>query len=579
MLRSIFCFFVVLPIIAALSTPICAVAATRSIHVEWAYTPPSDPAVSGYKLYKEGAFACQTLQPAATSMDCTVSLTTATTQFTLTALFNDNTESPHSAPFAFSTAAQSATAATPAAVISSSVAAGASPLLVAFDGSASTAANKGTIAAYAWNFGDGDSAAGAQVTHLYTTAGTYAAALTITDNKGIQSRATTPIIVTKTTTAAVKSTTTANQTASSANTNAASSAGGNAQTAALQLAAQKSALNLEAGEVSVADAWVRVVFTNRYTNPIVTAGPPRYNNSAPCVVRIRNVNATGFEVRLAEWPYQDGAHPTETIGYLVMEKGRTQLADGSWIEAGSFTGTTWTKPVAFGSAMNKNPVVLTSIVSVNDADAIAGRVSAVGRSGFSYAFREQEKSLRYKHANETVHYVAWEPGKGVIGGVEFEAVTGSLVAGSWSAVRFQGAFQQQPMVLADLQTTANSDAAALRLRQKATTTGFLVKVEEEQSLDLETAHPAEQVGYLALAQPQGHRQAAFSWEFDEELETAIAGFQVLSNGQPVCAVNNAAARQLTCAITQPVQPTAFSVKAIGRLESATALSNSILYTP
>ena len=84
------------------SLPFSALAATtQSIHVEWGYTPPSEPAVTGYKLYQEGVFVCETDAPTATAMDCTVTLTTATTNFTLTATFSDGTESPHSAPFAF----------------------------------------------------------------------------------------------------------------------------------------------------------------------------------------------------------------------------------------------------------------------------------------------------------------------------------------------------------------------------------------------------------------------------------------------------------------------------------------------
>lgn len=579
-------FFIILSIYYSPLAATSAGAATQSIHVEWGYTPPSEPAVAGFKLYQEGAFACQTMQPTATFLDCTVSLTAATTQFTLTAVFNDGTESPHSSPFAFTTAAQSTTGAIstistpPTAVISSSAAAGASPLQVSFDGSGSIAANQGTIVSYGWNFGDGGSAVGAQTTHTFTTAGTYAAVLTITDNKGSQSTATTPIVVATGTAAAGAAATTINQPASSSNSITTSTDSSGTQTTAPLLAAEKSALYLEAGEVSVADAWVRVAFASRYTSPIVVAGPPKFNNSAPGVVRIRNVNATGFEVRLAEWTYQDGNHPAETIGYLVLEKGRAQLTDGSWIEAGSFTGTTKTSAVAFGAALSKIPVVLTSIVSVNEADTVAGRVSAVARSGFSYAFREQEKNPLYGHANETVDYVAWEPGAGVIGGVQFAAAAGPSITSSWSAVRFQGAFKQPPMVLADLQTNANNDTAALRLRQQATTSGFEVKVEEEQSLDLEVTHPAEQVGYLAFSQSASQRLATFSWDFDEALETAIAGFLILSNGQAVCVTDNVAARQLACEIYLPASAAAtFEIQALAADGAAQARSNAITYTP
>ena len=42
----------------------------------------------------------------------------------------------------------------------------------------------GTIASYAWDFGDGTTGTGATVTHAYGAAGTYAATLTVTDDDG-----------------------------------------------------------------------------------------------------------------------------------------------------------------------------------------------------------------------------------------------------------------------------------------------------------------------------------------------------------------------------------------------------------
>jgi DNA/RNA endonuclease G (NUC1) len=43
----------------------------------------------------------------------------------------------------------------------------------------------GTIASYAWDFGDGGSGSGAATTHVYAQDGTYSARLTITDNDGL----------------------------------------------------------------------------------------------------------------------------------------------------------------------------------------------------------------------------------------------------------------------------------------------------------------------------------------------------------------------------------------------------------
>lgn len=89
----------------AILIPVCAWAGdTRSIHIEWGYTPPSSPVVTGFQLYQDGVKLdnCFWAGADTSSGDCTVTLTSPVTNFTLTATFSDSTESPHSAPFAFS---------------------------------------------------------------------------------------------------------------------------------------------------------------------------------------------------------------------------------------------------------------------------------------------------------------------------------------------------------------------------------------------------------------------------------------------------------------------------------------------
>jgi PKD repeat protein len=83
----------------------------------------------------------------------------------------------------------------PTAVVSADVTSGASPLAVNFTGSASSDPD-GTIASYAWNFGDGNSTTGATAFNTYTTAGTYVATLTVTDNEGATASDTVTIVVT-----------------------------------------------------------------------------------------------------------------------------------------------------------------------------------------------------------------------------------------------------------------------------------------------------------------------------------------------------------------------------------------------
>ena len=200
--------------------PVFSSAATNvSIHAEWqTYTAPSGYTVGGFNLYQEDQLACQTQGATSTTVDCLVSLSADSTNFTLAAVFTNGTESPKSAPFTFVTPSgtetetpQQATS-PPTAVISTSTAAGKAPLTVSFYAGGSSSSTGTTIASHVWNFGDNSSGTGVSPSHTYTAAGTYSATLTVTDSAGLKSSVGTPIVVTASaatgTTAPVPSTST-----------------------------------------------------------------------------------------------------------------------------------------------------------------------------------------------------------------------------------------------------------------------------------------------------------------------------------------------------------------------------------
>ncbi len=70
---------------------------------------------------------------------------------------------------------------------------GPAPLTVAFTGSGSDP--DGTIASYAWAFGDGGTSTQQSLSHLYQTTGNYTATLTVTDNNGATGSASVNIAV------------------------------------------------------------------------------------------------------------------------------------------------------------------------------------------------------------------------------------------------------------------------------------------------------------------------------------------------------------------------------------------------
>ena len=73
----------------------------------------------------------------------------------------------------------------PVAVASSNVAGGTAPLSVNFDGSGSTGSG---IATYSWDFGDGSTGSGMEVSHIYATDGIFDVELTVTDTQGLTGR-------------------------------------------------------------------------------------------------------------------------------------------------------------------------------------------------------------------------------------------------------------------------------------------------------------------------------------------------------------------------------------------------------
>jgi PKD repeat protein/ribosomal protein L40E len=71
---------------------------------------------------------------------------------------------------------------------------GPEPLNVTFDASGSKDVD-GSIVAYGWDFGDGQTGTGKSVAHNYTVNGTYAAVLTVTDNLGATNAYSSQVIV------------------------------------------------------------------------------------------------------------------------------------------------------------------------------------------------------------------------------------------------------------------------------------------------------------------------------------------------------------------------------------------------
>ncbi|MBK1699569.1 LamG-like jellyroll fold domain-containing protein [Thiococcus pfennigii] len=256
-------------------------------------------------------------------------------------------------------------------------------------------------------------------------------------------------------------------------------------------------LPMEVGEIALDHAWQWIDFQREYMDPIVIAGPPSDYDGDPAVVRIRDIDTRGFWARIQEWDDLDGIHEGEVVGYMVMERGRHQLPHGAWVEAGRLETdkTNAFTSAVFGKRFGTAPVVLTTVTSDNEGDAVAARVQRINRRGFHAGLIEQEQNIQ-EHLAEHVDYIAWEASHGVLDGLSYEVGrTGHEVTDGGLTLLYQYPFATPPILLANTQSVNENDSAGLRWQNKDFAAVDLW-VQEEQSKDGETDHLGEDVGYV-----------------------------------------------------------------------------------
>ena len=231
------------------------------------------------------------------------------------------------------------------------------------------------------------------------------------------------------------------------------------------------AFQMEVGQATINHNWTTVKLSKSFINPVVIAKPLSYNGSDPATVRIKNVTPSSFKIRVQEWDYLNGTHTTEKVSYLVVEKG-TWTVGGNKLRASSFStnkcGTASFASVSFSpTTFSTTPVVLSSVGTFNGADAVVTRIKNVTKTGFKLTMQEQEKNIQ-SHTTEKIYWIAWEPGTGTIEKIDYQVAK-----------------------------TAN---VTHNFKQVPTKFGYrYLWVDEETSLDLETSHTSEIVGWAAFS--------------------------------------------------------------------------------
>jgi len=196
--------------------------------------------------------------------------------------------------YAVSGTAQPISGSPPVAVATASASSGTVPLAVSFNGAGSYDPD-GTIASYAWDFGNGQTASTANASTTYTQAGTFTATLTVTDNSGLSASSSLQV-------QASNPVTTASMSVTGITLSVSSTKAGKAGVAAVTV--RDASGNAVVG-ASVAGAWSGVV---RGTATLTTSSAGTATFTSPRTKKAGTATFTVTGVTLSGYAYNPGGN-------------------------------------------------------------------------------------------------------------------------------------------------------------------------------------------------------------------------------------------------------------------------------
>jgi hypothetical protein len=271
-----------------------------------------------------------------------------------------------------------------------------------------------------------------------------------------------------------------------------------------------------------------VSLINQYNNPIVVC-TPQYSSGVPTGVIVRNVTSNSFEVKL-DRPEGDFSG-TRTVHYIVCEEGTFTLPDGRKVVAGSVTTTkygyagsgNWENFVMinFTLLFDNPPVVFHTRVTENwyvtFCRSNESRTQPPTNSSMGIAFNRGQ--LGTGTVNDTLHYIAVDPGYGTLNGVKYDVKkTADAIEGFAEAPPYDTAFSQTftstPAVCVATQLEMDGSDGSWALLYSINSTHFGMAVDEVRETDRK--HTTETCGCWAFETPGSWSSA--NYELDLEVQ-------------------------------------------------------------
>ena len=233
----------------------------------------------------------------------------------------------------------------------------------------------------------------------------------------------------------------------------------------------------------------------------------------PAVVRMRNVTAGSFDIRL-QIPGDEGT-VNQDVHCVVVEEGSWSMPDGRQIEAQKYTSTVTDRKYSWNGqpqtylASYQQPVVLGQVLTFNDS-----RWSVFWCRGSSQSNPPDSTSLSTgKHVgedpdttrdDETVGFIVIEAGHSTTGGLVYEANLGTDIVQGYDnnangyLYTYSPSFATTPVTVATLSAMDGVDGGWAILIGDQTASTLRVVIDEDQLNGVERAHTHEQVAYVAF---------------------------------------------------------------------------------
>ena len=143
------------------------------------------------------------------------------------------------------------------------------------------------------------------------------------------------------------------------------------------------------------------------------------------------------------------------------------------------------------------PVVITAASSVDDAETLTLRPRRITADGFQFSLQRRTLDQSIQPTG-TIAYIAWEPSLGTIDNLAFEVKTTQQVSRrQFHAIPFDEAFENFPVLLADVQMSKGEDLLNIRWANKDAH-GAEVMIDEEHDPNADPTENTGVVGYIVI---------------------------------------------------------------------------------